>query len=229
MSGRTLVILLASANSLRGGDWFNQFWPELNVFVRTGESSRIYLLVAGTRTKADGYTDGQLGVHMDFYFPPVYKGRVANVPAAERNKLLAVRVGYLFGKAPSSSPDPFTEHTALIEVTPRFPLPCGVMLADRNRGDLRVVDGDFLPRYRNRLKLERSIAIGRRSLTPYIHAEAFYDWRYRAFHRQRYAGAAEFEISRRFVLEGYYLRQEDSRAGVRGMNVGGAVLQIYLY
>ena len=49
------------------------------------------------------------------------------------------------------------------------------------------------------------------ALTPYAYAEAFYDWRYDVWHRFRYAAGAEWELNRRVVLEGYYLRQRDRR------------------
>jgi hypothetical protein len=42
--------------------------------------------------------------------------------------------------------------------------------------------------------------MGNRTLTPYTHAEVFYDWRYNAFHRQRYGAGAEFEVSEHFVV-----------------------------
>lgn len=218
---------LLSASPLWAEDPFGQFWPEATFFLRTSDNSRLSLLAAGTRTRQDGYTDGELGVHMDFYSAPLFKGRAKRHPDVARDRFLQFRVGYLFGKAPPRSEDPFTEHTALMEVTPRFYLPKRILLTNRNRVDLRFVDGDFVPRYRNRLKLERSFRIGNRSLTPYTHVEVFYDWRYNAFHRQRYGAGAEFEVNEHFVVEGYYLRQQDSRSSMRGMNVGGLALQFY--
>lgn len=221
-------MFLLTSTVLQAGDWYDQFWPEANVFVRTGQNSRLFLLGAGTRTKEEGYSDGQLGAHMDFYFAPIVSGRAERHPDVARNKFLMVRAGYLFGKTPKGSSNPFTEHTGVIEVTPRYYLPKQVLVSDRNRGDLRFLDGDFVPRYRNRLKIERTFPVGGRYLTPYAHAEVFYDWQYNAFHRQRYTAGGEFEINKRFVVEGYYLRQHDSRSSVRTMNVVGVALQFYL-
>jgi hypothetical protein len=225
---KIIMILFTAAAALRAGDLLDQFWPEMDVFVRTGEHSRLFFLAAGTREKEEGRSDGQLGVHMDFYSSPIFKGRVDRHPDLSRNDFLMARVGYLFAKTPTNSTNPFTEHIALLELTPRYFLPKHILLSSRNRGDLRFLDGAFVPRYRNRLKVERTFRMGKRSLTPYAHAEVFYDWRYNAFHRQRYATGGEFEVNKRWVLEGYYLRQQDSRSSVRGMNVFGLAVQLYV-
>jgi Protein of unknown function (DUF2490) len=224
----SFMVLLAGG-ALSAADWYDQLWPETNVYVGTGQQSRLFFLVAATRTRHVGYSDGQLGVHMDFYVGPFVEQRTARHPNIARQKFLMFRAGYLYGKTPADSPDPFTEHTAVIEMVPRFFLPKQIHLSNRNRGDLRFLDGSFVPRYRNRLKIERTFAIARRSVTPYGHAEAFYDWRYTAFHRIRYAAGSELEINKRIVLEAYLLHQRDSRSAERIMNVLGVSLQVYLH
>ena len=121
------------------------------------------------------------------------------------------------------------ENWAVIEMTPRFYLPAKTLLSDRNRGDLGFINGAFQPRYRNRLKLERTRRLRKEwSLTPYAYAEVFYDWRYNGFTRQRYAAGNVVEFNKRVALDGYYLRQEDSRAKVKGMNVFGLTLEVFL-
>ena len=225
----TLAIALGLTAPCRALDLFDQLWPELNVFVNTSEHSRLFFLAAGTRVRQGGYTDGQLGAHLDMYFGPVFKHRAEKQPDEARSRLLSVRLGYLFGKTPKDSTDPFVEHTPIIEVSPRYYLPKRLLLTDRNRYDFRFLDGIYTPRYRNRLKIERTFEMGKRSLTPYAHVEGFYDRRFNGFHRFRYTAGAEFQINRRFVLEGYYLRQQDSQADPRGLNVAGIVLQFYFH
>jgi len=215
--------------SCLGLDVLDQLWPEVDVFVKTSQDTRLFFMGAGTRIRQGGYSDGQLGVHFDMYFGAIFKHLAELRPDATRSRLVSVRLGYLFGKTPAGSPDPFTEHTPIIEVTPRFYLPKNTLLTDRSRYDFRFVNGVYTPRYRNRLKIERTFQTGKRAITPYVHAEAFYDRRYGAFHRFRYAAGGEFEINRRFVLEGYYLHQQDSQAEPRGLNVAGIGLQIYLH
>jgi hypothetical protein len=211
-----------------GLDVLDQLWPELDVFVKTSQDTRLFFMGAGTRIRQGGYSDGQLGVHFDMYFGAIFKHLAELRPDATRSRLLSIRLGYLYGKTPEGSSDPFVEHTPIIEVTPRFYLPKSTLLTDRNRYDFRFVNGVYTPRYRNRLKIERTFQTGKHAITPYAHAEAFYDRRYGTFHRFRYTAGGEFEINKRFVFEGYYLRQQDSQAQPRGINVAGIGLQIYL-
>lgn len=226
---RAAAIACVAFCDCAAGQVLDQLWPEANVFVKLSENTRLFLLGAGTRERVGGYSDGQLGAHVDFFISPVvFKARAERHPDIARSKFLQIRLGYLFGKTPQKSETPFVEHMPTAEVTPRYYGPKGLLLSNRNRVDFRFVDGVYTPRYRNRLKLERGFAVGKRSLTPYGHAEAFYDWRYNSFHRFRFAAGAELELTRWFVFESYYLRQQDSTANPQGLNVAGIALQFYI-
>lgn len=230
--GITPALALALAGPLAAQDsrpkTFDQLWPEVDVFVKVNDAARLFFLWAGTRTEEGGYTDGQAGVHVDLFVPPfLFKDRVSRHPDIAKNKFLTVRLGYLFGTTPSKSSSPFTEHTPTAESNSRFYLR-NFLLTNRNRIDLRFKDGVFTPRYRVRLKIERTFQIRKTALTPYAHAEAFYDWRYNAFHRFRYCAGTELEITRRIVLESYYMRQVDPRSDPRAENIAGLALQFYL-
>jgi hypothetical protein len=199
---RLALAVFATAISLHASDWLDQVWPEAKIYIKTGPTNRIYLQYASTRTREEGYSDGQIGAHMDFYFAPLAKGRRLRHPDASRNKMVMVRTGYYYAKTPADSPDPFTEHTALIEATPRFFLPRQILVENRFRCDFRFVDGVYTPRFRDRLRIERTFPLPHTSVNPYSEFEAFYDWRYHSFHRQRYSAGAEWLLHKRFVLEG---------------------------
>jgi hypothetical protein len=225
------MLVLTFAPRVLAGDSgekkFDQFWPETDVYVNLNGSSRLYLLWSGTRTEEAGYTDGQAGVHIDWFLPPFFfKDRVSRHPDIAKNKFLTLRLGYLFGTTPKSSTNPFTEHTPTVEANSRFYF-AHLLLSNRNRFDLRFINGVFTPRYRNRLKIEGTIPIKNMGLTPYAHAEAFYDWRYNAFHRFRFAAGGELEVTKRVVVESYYMRQIDSRSEPRGENIAGVALQLF--
>jgi hypothetical protein len=220
------MAILASAQ-LQAADFRDEFWPEAKVYIKTGETHRIYLQASGTRSRADGYKDGQLGAHLDFYFTPLLKHRPQRHPDTGRNKMLMIRTGYYFSQTPTGSQDPSTEHTPAVEFTPRFYLPKLILVENRFRGDFRFVNGLFMPRFRYRVRVERTFKMVRSALTPYTEFEAFYDWRYNAFHRQRYSSGIEWVLSKRFAVEGYYLRQQDSKSSQRGTDVAGLVLHFY--
>ena len=223
------MILLTAATALCAGNFFEQFWPEADIYVRTGRDTRLMFMGSGVRTAEDGRADGSFGVFVDYFVAPLLKEREHRHSAISPDKFLALRAGYFAYKTEATSSKPSSiENYAEMEATPRFYGPAKLLLSDRNRGDLGFTNGEFEPRYRNRLKLERTSRFGQRSLTPYAYAEVFYDWRYDGFTRQRYAAGSVFEFNKRVALDGYYLRQEDLKAKVKGMNVFGLTLEVFL-
>ena len=223
------LLPLFCAARLQAQDARNEFWPELNVHLKLNEKSRLFFLYSATRLDHRAtYAEGSLGGHLDFYTLPLFGRRLLPQRSdAARSKSFMLRVGYLFSRTPSGSTDPFAEHTPTVETHWRFPLPGSILLTDRNRADFRFVDGNYQPRYRNRLKLERTFKAGRLEVTPFGHAEAFYDWRFDKFHRFRYAAGAEVGLWRHVIFEGYYLRQRDTVSSPQHVNAVGIALQFY--
>ena len=81
-----------------------------------------------------------------------------------KNRLIMVRIGYryIFPYSGDASP----EHRGVLEATGRYPLALGVLVSDRNRLDLRSIDGVFSWRYRNRLTVERNSRLNVSGSTP---------------------------------------------------------------
>ena len=203
-------------------------WPEFDVFIKLNERSRLYIMYAATRQEElNAYADGQTGVYFDYWTLPALRRDLRKNPDASRAKLLLLRSGYLFSR-PRNNSGVATDHMWTSEATGRAHLPWHLLLSDRNRLDLRWVNGDFRWRYRNRLKIERTFPSGRFELTPYAHAEIFRDGEQESWTRFRYAAGAEFAVTRRIVLEMYYLRQDDWRSTPQFTNVLGSSLQVYL-
>jgi hypothetical protein len=121
---RTVLMLslaILARSPAKASDFFDHFWPETDVYVKLSENTRLFGLLAGTKTQAGGYTDGQLGIHGDWFTPAILnRKRMERLPDIAKNKFLQIRLGYLFGTTPANSPDPFVEHTAVVELTPRF-------------------------------------------------------------------------------------------------------------
>jgi len=211
-------------------DTANEFWPEFDAFVKLGENTRLFFFGAGTKVKEQGYSDGSLGAHIDIFTSALLKSRFERTRQradVARNKFLQFRIGYLYSRAAKNSSNQFTEHTPTLEITPRYYLPKHILITSRTRGDFRFVDGVFTPRLRLRQKVERTFHLPRTAITPYGHAEAFYDWRYHVWHRFRYSAGAEWELNKHLVLEGYYLRQRDNRASTRFLNAVGLSVQLF--
>jgi hypothetical protein len=222
------LLLCALPAPAQSPDSTNEFWPEIDTFIKLNDKSRIFLMYSATRPESLGaYADGQTGIHIDLYGLRPLRKRLIDLADESRSKSLLFRAGYLFSR-PRNNSGSAMEHIATSEATGRAHLRGGLLLSDRNRLDLRWVEGNPRHRYRNRLKLERTFKIGTFEVTPYAHGEVFYEFRTREWSRLRYAAGAEWAITRRVTLEGYYLRQNAWASVPQFVNATGLALQFYL-
>jgi hypothetical protein len=217
---KAVTLLWPAVTALQAG-FFDQVWPEADVYIKTSNNTRLYLYASGTRSEEAGRTDAQVGGAIDFFFAPLLPDIEYRTPDEARNRMLFLRVGYFYDTTPKDIKNAYHANTPFIELTPRAYLPWKILVTERNRGDFRFQDGDFFPRYRNRLKLERTFDLGKRAISPYSSAEAWYDVRYNCFYRLRYETGADFEFSKWFVLETYYARQQDSQPKFKRVNALG--------
>jgi len=207
----------------------NEFWPEVDIYINVKPKVRIFLLGTMSKSVEDGEIrnaqsfEAQIGAHVD-YIP---------------NDHLILRVGYRYGTSVGEASSPYKEHRILTEQTLRKLLPGALLLSDRNREDFRFVSGDFSFRYRNRVTIEREVHLFKeRTITPYASAEIFYDTRYNAWNRKRFAVGFQQSLKRgplrrmllpkrQVILDLYYMRQNDSRSETQHVNGIGAALAFY--
>src|SRR5262249_28101692 len=147
-------------------------------------------------TEAADNTRGHLEVNLDIGLKPLISGKLRNPPNTHRGKDLFLKVGYAY--IPTF--DDRKVHEILLEVTARCPLPMDILLSDRNRGDLRWVNGVFSTRYRNRLGVERDFEIRSVKFTPYATAEAFYDLSKDLWDRVEFSAGVEVPLGKHPVI-----------------------------
>lgn len=201
-----------------------EFWPEVDVFVELNPKVRLFFLGTITRSRETrANIEGQVGAHVDYFFHPRF----------------FVRGGYRRVTSLGDEEDPYDEHRLILEQTFRLPVPAGLLLSDRNRGDLRWVNGEFSARYRNRLTLEREFKVWERALTPYASGELYYDSRFDTWNRNRYAFGLQIAVTRgapvakfispkkSMVLDLYFMRQNDSRSQPTHVNALGLTVNLY--
>lgn len=199
------------------------------MYIHVKPKVRLHLLGTVSKTVEDGELrnargfEAQIGVHIDY------------IPSDH----LILRAGYRYGTSAGDSDDPFKEHRLITEQTLRKMLPGALLLSDRNREDFRFVSGAFSFRYRNRVTIEREVHVLKgRTITPYISAEIFYDTRYNAWNRNRFAIGFQQSLrrgpmrkmlmpKRQVILDLYYMRQNDSRSDIQHVNGIGAALAFY--
>jgi len=126
------------------------------------------------------------------------------------------------------STDGPTEHRGLLEATGRYPLVGVVLLSDRNRLDLRSIDGEIARRYRNRITAERTVSIGSYHSVPYLRVEAYYDNDFHKWSRTAESAGWILPFRRHYEIEPYYEHQnETGPARNRQVNALGLVLIMY--
>ena len=200
-----------------------QIWPEVDVYISLSEKIRLFFLATTTKAEETKQNlEGQLGVHVDY----------------KVNRKVSLRAGYRYGFSLGGS-DPFKEHRILFEQTLRQSLPLEVLLSDRNREEVRWVNGESSARYRNRVTLEREFKILNRQVTPYGSAEVYYDSRFKTWNRNRFAVGAQIAFKRgaplisliypkrQLVLDVYVMRQNDSRSQPARLKALGIAFSLY--
>ena len=202
-----------------------EFWPEIDVYITVKPKVRLYLLGTVSKSVEDGELfnaqsyEAQIGAHVD-YIP---------------NEHLILRTGYRYGTAIGDNDDDFKEHRFLTEQTLRKLLPGDLLFSDRNRQDFRFLSGDFSFRYRNRVTIEREVPVFKRTITPYVSGEIFYDTRYNVWNRNRVAIGVQHSLrrgpllkmvlpKRQIIVDIYFMRQNDSRSSSPHVNALGASL-----
>lgn len=218
IAGFALLPVLASAQTF-------QYWPEIDTFVKLSDNMRLFFIASQTREDRRG-EGAEIGPNLDFYLNPLLKlDKIAGMQLDKaKARPLMFRVGYRY--LPSTQ-NP-TENRFVLEATPRYPFIHGVLVTDRNRADLRLIQGRFSWRYRNRLTIERTFKLGKFRFTPYGRGEAFYDSNYNKFSRTTVDIGSIFPIGKHVELEGYYEHQNDTgKAPNRQINGVSTILNLY--
>ena len=218
---------LSVAASAAAQEIETQFWPEVDTFVRLNPNMRLYVPVSATREGSDDSDqDGTTGIYLDYYAAPIAKLRLVGPSNVPRTHRLLLRVGY--GYTAEGGGEPAT-NTLTAEATWRMTIPWGFLLSDRNRFDLNFTGGDFDPRYRNRVRLDRNVDFGTWALNPYAYGEFFYDFDQGGWLKTRATAGIEVHVWERVVPELYVQRDYGTGQGSSGDTRGfGLVVSIYL-
>jgi hypothetical protein len=153
-----LAILLFVAFCLpsraQESDFRAEFWPELDVYVWLNDNYRIFILSALSRGREVPYSEEQIGIHLDYSFANHKQLLFRRLVDKAKARVITLRGGYRYGFSIKGS-DPFRENRGILELTLRWHFRRGFLVIDRNRGDLRWINGVPSQRYRNRLTVER--------------------------------------------------------------------------
>src|SRR5882762_9138758 len=152
-----------------------QFVPETDAHLKLNSFMRSYLQAKDDRD--EGAPDQfSIGPSLEFYFKPLLK--LKNVTRFDlddaKARALVLETGYRHVTQPNALPINRMETL----LTFHFPLKAGFLISDRNRADLDWTSETFTWRYRNKLMIERTVAISSFHLIPYVAAEPYYVGKY---------------------------------------------------
>jgi hypothetical protein len=203
-----------------------QFLPEADLYLKLKSNVRLRVQAKDTREGSDP-KQATIGSDLELYVKPLV--RLKKVTAFDlddaKSRSLLVTAGYHYLASPDSSSTNRMELTA----TSHLPIKLGLLLTDRNRADLDWSDGEFTWRYRNRLQVEKSLAIRSYHPAPYSSVEVYYESEYQKWSTTEVYVGCLFPIKRRFELDPYYEHQNNTGKSPNNQLHGiGLILNIYL-
>ena len=206
-----------------------EVWPEVNLYYKLNNAFRIYAMYSATKLKNSSYTDGGWGAYLDYFgLPNIRKKLSIAVRDSTRGYYIWLRAGYMYSTTPPDAKDPFKLHTFVAEANFRYYLPYEILLTNKNRFDLRVINGDFEPRYRPRLTLEKDLQTAYMYFTPNIYGEYYVYIGEKGFNRFRLSTGIQVKVTKHIEFETYYVHEFDNGQRVNALNAMGFVLKFYL-
>ena len=216
-----LTLLLVLSAPAQDHHVARQFDPTVTVDLDAGRY-RYDFYVGREKSEELEAGDTLFGAGVSFRVKPLFK-TFFDALDTDKQHVVVIRAGYEYRRGDEDTFHSRT-HTAMVDGTLRWAFPKKILMADRNRGELRSVDGDASFRYRNRLLLERPFSMFKRKVTPYASAEAFWDGRFRSWNKFRYTGGVEVQAFWRSTVDLYYTRERcvtcpDPHTDILGLNV----------
>jgi hypothetical protein len=223
--GTQLVLLLSLIASLcqvaKAQSSQDQFWPEIDTYIKLDSRMRL-MFIASRTTDGSTYNSAEFGPNLDITLKPIRRTPIESNDSSKR-QYLTFGIGYRY----LTNLDKPSENRVILELTPRYYLPWGILASDRNRFELRIISGNLTWRYRNRLNLERSFKIKFLRFTPYAQGEVYYYSQYGLWNKDSYTFGSIFPVHRRIEIKPYFQHDNDSRSSTSHVNALG--LTFYLY
>jgi hypothetical protein len=220
-SAALLIVLLGLTAPGQDHHVARQFDPTFTVDLDAGRF-RYDFHVGREKSEELEAGDSLFGAGASLRVKPLFKTFIDNLDT-DKQHVLVLRVGYEFRHGGEGDQHTNT-HTGMVDGTFRWGFPKKLLMTDRNRAEMRWVDGDPSFRYRNRLQFERPFTIFKRRFGPYASAEAYWDSRYRSWNKFRYTGGVDIQTFWKTSVDIYYARERcvtcpDPHTDILGVNL----------
>lgn len=184
-----------------------EFLPEVDVYLKVDPKARVYFQAKGDRD-AGVPIQSTLGPSIQLYFKPLVKLKKVSEFDLDDSKQrpLVFEAGYRYITAPNEPVD----NRFMPVVTFNFPTKGALLITDRNRADLDWKGGTFKWRYRNKVTLTRTFAIGSYHLIPYASAEPYYTSQYGKWSTTDLEAGCLFPVGKHVQFDAYYEHENNT-------------------
>jgi hypothetical protein len=219
------MALLLSSTRLPAFAQSVQFVPETDTYLKLNSVLRAYLQAKDDRD--DGASDQlSIGPSLQLYVKPLLK--LKNITTFDlddsKPRALVFETGYRSVTAPNALPINRMEDV----LTLHYPLKAGFLISDRNRADLDWTSESFTWRYRNRMTLERTVAVHSYHFIPYVAAEPYYEEKYHKWSTTDLCAGSLFPVGGHVQFNAYY--EHENNTGKRpNQQVNDIGLALYLF
>ena len=216
------VALLCTSTGISAHAQSLQFLPETDTYFKLNSFLRAYLQAKDDRD--EGVSDQfSIGPSLQFYSKPLLRLQKITVFDLDdaKPRPLVFETGYRYVTAPGALPINRMETIVIFH----FPLKAGFLISDRNRADLDWTSQTFTWRYRNKLALERTVALFSYHFIPYIAAEPYYEEKYHKWSTTDLYAGALFPVGRHVQFDLYCEHENNTgkRPNQQVNNVGLAL------
>jgi hypothetical protein len=202
-----------------------QFDPEIDAHVQLPSDLRLLGLAGVQDGVGYPYQQWYAAAALGFQSSRIETPHLLNIdPDKEFHLVLGVGYEYLKTTQTGSTT---SEDRVTLELTPGSRFAQDVLVRDRNRVELRWVDGRYSTTYRNMLSVEWDRMVAGLRFAPYGTVEAFYDGSKHAWNEWWYTAGVEFPFGRRFMVDTYYRRESCRGCTPPNWNVAGLTLNYF--
>jgi hypothetical protein len=184
-----------------------QFLPEVDGYLKLNSTVRVYSEAKEDRDGGDS-TQATIGPSIQLYLKPLL--RLKNITTFDlddsKPRSLVFEAGYRY----ITAPDTPTDNRFLTAVTFHLPMKAGALITDRNRADFDWKGGKFTWRYRNKLTLERTLAIHSYHPIPYVAFEPYYQSQYEKWSTTTEFAGCLLPVGKHVEFNPYYEHENDT-------------------
>lgn|SRR5262245_13631833 len=202
-----------------------QFLPEVDTYVKLSRNVRFAFQAKQTRENGEP-TQAEFGPSVEFYWRPLKKlTEIATFRLDDsKSRMILLSAGYRYLPEHSTP----STNRILLMATPRLPFKGGILISDRNRGELNFSNGDLTWRYRNKLTIERTFRGGSYHPTPYASVEVYYDNKFHKWSSTAIDIGSIFPIKNRAEIDAYYEHQNNTgKSPNQQIEAFGLILNLY--